>query len=763
MKGNQKKVRVISPHLSRTGTEIENDSEEEDAYHAALSPAEDRTEHVRPLASHQSPVDNENPFSEDSNEEDEYEDEFDEGNFPPQRKGRRIVPYKANQALNVDWDNPWRNSTAMGNLPGTGKRTERDATSIAPKAQRMLGMSRTGRALDQDGYRRENSLSPQTDNVAPKALRTLGIPSNPFQRPLTADNQSLHSNDEDHISIASAAHRQMDPDEFKRLLFSGHHTSAFDNGSSTDVSSNSRSSMLSSQSYRDTPRSSHEILLDEGNMRAYNRLTQRPPLSLLSSKSSRTDSLVDPAAVLTEPFSPLSSLHPDSPTDLNKPLPNTPKRPDTIFELPAQVPGTHYAPSQNAFVAELPASGPIAELPHDTSSVVELPNNEIVVSPLSAANIPRTGQMLPPTRRTGLSRSATSDYPNIPELDSPHPVELPNHPSRTNPLHHAKTIPAMHAASQQAPHAPPTRISCLPKRVDRSIIGGMPPPSTLPQGSSPHHLANIATNLPRQQPPTSQHDIPNASTYSHPSAQTYQEQSSNSRVLDKERIHPTATDEQPAAQPNDRPSTPTAPTIAAETPTSPSSPSNFHIAGLGMIAKAAVAGAQRKGSSASLNNLEPSVAVIEAEARRKASSTSLGGVGSNGDAEADIAALQRDVHLLRGKIGAPKDSQTSTMSTTHGTPPEALETGKLGQAESEKASDNEKSESEAQLEKSELQRAVQCAADEAAGKPSESNKESTVAKPITHFEESSSSDESTPKASDVEGTKQPVGESTNMF
>ena len=754
MKGNQKKVRVISPHLSRTGTEVEHDSEEEDAYHAALSRAEDRTEYARSHSSYRSSVDGENPPSEDSNDEDEYEDEFDEENFPPKRKGRRLVPFKANQTLNVDFDNPWRNSTAMGNLPGTSKHADRDATSIPPKAQRTLGMSRTGRALDQEGYRRENSLSPQTDNVAPKALRTLGIPSNPFQRPPTSDNQSVHSDEGDHYSIASAAHRQLDVDDFKRLLLSGRRAPAFDNSSSTDVSSNSRSSMLSSQSYRDTPRSSHEILPEDFNSRGYNRLAQRTPISLLSTKS-RADSLVDPAAVLAEPFSPLSTLHPESPTDLNKPLPNTPKRPETIFELPAQVPMSHYAPSHNTFIAELPASEPIAELPHEESGIVELPNNEVVDSPVSATSSMRTGSLPNPARRTGITRAATTDYPNIAELDSPHPVELPSPASRTNPLHHAKTVPAMHAASQQAPQVPPARMSSLPKRVDRSAIGNMLPASTLLQRASSDYPAPLITNKSRhQQTPPSSSITGNDSARSQPSMQVHQQIERSDPSIPRKNMQtittPSQATDDSASPPSDRPSTQTIPTLAPEVPASPSSPLNVHAAGLDIIPKAAVDGAQRKGSTTSLRSLKASNAA--AEARRKASSTSLGGVGSEENVVADLAALQKDVESLREKIGVPRDLIKSPSPVGQGTPPEAPESGDLGQVEDESKRGHQKTKSEEDIEKSEIQRAVQSAADEAVGGTSGHEQGGTDTKPLTHLEESSSSsDETTPKASDTEG------------
>ena len=730
---------------------MEHDSEEEDAYHAALSRAEDRSDYARSHSSYRSSVDGEHAPSEDSNDEDEYEDEFDEENFPPKRKGRRLVPFKANQTLNVDFDNPWRNSTAMGNLPGTSKHTDRDSTSIPPKAQRTLGMSRTGRALDQEGYRRENSLSPQTDNVAPKALRTLGIPSNPFQRPPTSDNQSIHSDEGDHFSIASAAHRQLDVDEFKRLLLSGRRAPAFDNSSSTDVSSNSRSSVLSSQSYRDTPRSSHEILPEDFNTRGYNRLAQRTPISILSTKS-RADSLVDPAAVLTEPFSPLSTLHPESPTDLNKPLPNTPKRPETIFELPAQVPMSHFAPPHNTFIAELPASEPIAELPHEESGIIELPNNEVIDSPVSATSSMRTGTLPSSARRTGLTRAATTDYPNIAELDSPHPVELPSPASRTNPLHHAKTVPAMHTASQQVP---PARMSSLPKRVDRTAIGNMLPASTLLQRATSDYPSPLITNKPRhQQVSPSSSTTGNDHTRSPPSTQVHQQTKGNDPSIPRKDMHtmiapPQAPDDS-ISPAKDRPSTPTIPTLAPEVPASPASPLNVHSAGLEMIAKAAVDGAQRKGSTTSLRSLKASNAA--AEARRKASSTSLGGAGSEEDVVADLAALQKDVESLREKIGVPKDLIKSPSVVGQGTPPEAAESGNLGQAEDEAKRGHQKTKSEEDIEKSEIQRAVQSAADEAVGGTSGHEQGGTETKPLTHFEEpSSSSDETTPKASDTEG------------
>ena len=756
IKGKPTRTSTTRPQSPRMGT-YHGDDSNSDSYHSSAAKPEERNTFPRSQFDHHSPVQNETPFPEDFEEDDDDSgDDFDEDIFPPKRKGRRLVPYKANQALNVDWDNPWRNSTAMGNLPGTGKHAERDSTAIPAKALRTLGMSRPGQSLDQESYRRENSLSPQTDNVAPKALRTLGIPSNPFRRPQTGDTDSQHGDDGDRFSIASAAHRQMDADEFKRLLHSGHRAAPFDNSSSTDISSNSRSSILSNPSYRETPRSSHEILPEDlVGSRGYNRLAHRTPLSLVSSTKSRTDSLVNPNAVLTEPFSPLSSLHPDSPTDLNKPLPHAPKRPDTIFELPAHIPGSHFGPSDKTFIAELPASEPIAELPSDTVGVVELPNNEIVESPMSAStNVSRTPQGAH-FRRTGLTRAATADYPNIAELESPQIAELPTNSLRTQPLHHAKTIPALHTASHGGSQHPPIRGSSLPKKA--ISIGGMPPDSTLPRSSQKEYMPVLSTILPHYTRPISP---PQPKTSDQSTSSSQQPHSTKrpaegntlpaSKGGENPRRIPATTSEQGVKE-----ETSAEPTLspANKAPASPSFPSNLHSAGLGSIAQAVPGSSVRtKISTASLRGLDSPITM--AEARRKGSSTSLGDVKNDGKVIMDISSLQKDVDSLRHKIGLPDQQPvSSTAATGQGTPPDAVETGQLA-PEPEKARQQEdESKLNQDIETSEIQQAVQSAADEAAGGQSEITSDAVSGASNLEELSSGSSDDITPRASNIEGIR----------
>ena len=753
--GNLKKVRVVSPHLSRTATE--HDSEDEDSYHAALSRAEHRSNYTRSQYSYQSPLESENQDPDISDDDFDSEDGFDGDEFRLHRKVRRLVPYKANQTLNVDWDNPWRNSTAMGNFPGAGKQGERDATVIPPKAQRTLGMSRTGRALNQEAYRRENSLSPETDNVAPKALRTLGIPSNPFQRSSTADNASIRGDEEEPLSLASAAHRHMDKEEFKRLLLSGHRGPALDNCSSTDVSSNSRSSMLSAQSYRETPRSSHEILPEDFNVRSYSRFANRTPMSIISSKSGRTDSLVDPNAVLTEPFSPLSSINPDSPTDLNKPLPQPPKRPETIYELPGGIPVSHYGSSSAGFVAELPASPPIAELADtSTANIVELPSNEVIGSTVSATSSRRTGAH---AQRSGLSRAATSEYPSIAELDSPTVAELPSRYSRQAPLHHAKTLPSMHSVSQdQLQIVPAAGGPSISQQSDRGYIGSLPPRSPPRQQINAGQLPTLKTNLPKHsQAPPRYLSITNTVDQAPPSYQSHQFQGKQGNVLQVHEKEPTAPETHaPNSNPPvfDRPLTPVGAIVRPETPDSPSSPSSVRSAGLGMIANAALLSAHRKRSAISLRN--PILQNDFSEARRKLSSASLGAMGNNSELAADISSLQKDVESLKDKISLSHSMSASASKTGHGTPPDAVETGKIGQSLEKVNGDGDRRGAREILEMSEIQRAVQSAADEAAKTAKEdsrraSDNSSEVSHSVTdHSSASSSTDDITPKASDVE-------------
>lgn len=741
IQGNRRKVRVISPPLSRA--HAEGDSDEEDDYHAALSRAENASEYARSQYGFQSPVESEYPFSDPSDDEDAHEDDFEGDDLAPRRRGRKLVPYKANQSLDVDNDSPWRNSTTMGNYPGTGKLSgERNVNAIPSKAQRMLGLSRTGGALDPDGFRRENNLSPQTDNVAPKALRTLGIPSNPFQRPSTADNHSLFDDDGDRFSLASGAvHRPMDADDFKRLPFSGHRAPPFDNNSSTDVSLNSRSSMLSSQSYHDTPRSSHEILPNDMNTRAYGRLTNRPPISMLSINSGPSESLVDPAAVLTEPFSPLSLLHPDSPSDLNKPLPHTPNRPDTIFELPAHIPASHYHESSHGgFVAELPASEPIAELPQDSFAFVELPSNETAGSSKIAVHPQRVGSTVPKSRRSGLVRMATADYPNIPELASPDSTKPSLSQTGNTHLHHAKTLPA----ASSIPHGtrlPPVRNSSLPKRLDRAMVSSVPsaPPS---QVLNPDHLPTPMANLPRPSQPPAWPSSANGNTQTSSTHHTHHADKVTPRMCEKELINTAAAAGQPHKSTTARSYTPTAASFAPETPIMPGSPSTLHSTGLGMIAKAAPTGSQRKGSTTSLRN--PATTDLVAEARRRGSSCSLGAaVGKNEDVT-DLGSLRKDVESIWNRIANQDELANPNRSAGQGTPPDAAETGKLRQAQIEQSKERRR------MEMSELRWAVQNAADEAMDTTDE-QEDRSLKSTLAAYQESSSSEEMTPKASDTEG------------
>jgi hypothetical protein len=546
VKGNQKKVRVISPHPSQV--EVEEDTDDGDRSIASrLGGSRDYAKSL--YDQHSPPMETDNPLSEVS-DEDSYDDEFDD-EVGPMRKSRRLVPFKANQALNVDYDNPWRNSTAIGNQPGIPR--DGEAVGISAKAQKLLGMSQPGKAANEDAYRREHSLSPETDNVAPKALRTLGIPSNPFKRPSTADERTLLGEEPERSSAlrgSSTQFRPYDPDDFKRLFSSGHRHPQLDNSSSTDVSTLSRSSVLSSLDRRtDTPRSSHEISPED--IRAYGRHQFRHPVSSVFSKISRTDSMVDPAAVLTEPFSPLSSMPPESPDEFQHP-----PYPSDTFELPAHIPMSHFAPDKTQFIAELPAAEPTiaAELPSVPLDVFELPGAEMADSPASTI-----GSLKSPPIRGRSTRGMSVDHPSIPELSSfsasPPKSNVDQRPRTAGGLSHAKTFPSL----QQLPQQISQRNSSLPRQDTGSTItaqSSMPPPPP----RNPSTLPLLTTNLPQ-----SNSQISNLS-----------QGLSNNESITK------------------RPSTPPVST------TSPTSPSSIHSGGLGMIAKAAVGGARRQGSQASL-------------------------------------------------------------------------------------------------------------------------------------------------------------------
>ena len=280
-------------------------------------------------------------------------------------KTRTGIPEKANRILGL---NPSREQQLRSNTPTT-----------TTKAQRILGKNKQQPgALPFDPFEHQFSHV-DTENIAPKALRTLGIPSRALSRPMTTHQE----NPPQQVTTGVP----FDPDDFKKLLVSSQRPILVDTSSSTDASSLSRESTVSWRT--ETPRSSQEVYLEDL------RWKNLPPIY-----SQRTDSLVDPNAVLTEPFSPLSI---DSP--YNKPLPAAPGA--FSFELPADVPMSPYIADKPHFIAELsaePEVEPIYEMADSSQEIAELPA-ELPAETVDTHVVQKNAEI-------GI------DHPHFPELDS---------------------------------------------------------------------------------------------------------------------------------------------------------------------------------------------------------------------------------------------------------------------------------------------------------------------------------------------------------
>lgn len=155
-----------------------------------------------------------------------------------------------------------------------------------------------------------------------------------------------------------------------------------------------------------------------------------------------------------------------------------------------------------------------------------------------------------------------------------------------------------------------------------------------------------------------------------------------------------------------------------------------------------ITGSQRKGSTTSLRN--PATTDLVAEARRRGSSCSLGAaVGKNEDVT-DLSSLRKDVESIWNRIANQDELANPNRSAGQGTPPDAAETGKLRQAQIEQSKEGRR------MEMGELRWAVQNAADEAMDTTDE-QEDRSLKSTLAAYQESSSSEEMTPKASDTEG------------
>ena len=280
---NPKKVRVVSPHPSQKSKESDDDRSDGASF-LSLSARDDGSDYSASVYRGHPGSDQDNPFDEEWDE-----DDFDDEDLyhAAARRRRRGLPSKASQALGIDSDNPWRTSTVIGNhrTPSNHRDSTASESQMVPsKAQRMLGIAERGKTISEDDFKRQHSFSSQSNNIAPKALKTLGIPSNPFQKTGPSDTASVYGEEGDQYHITRPPGGKMDVDEFKRMLLSGERDPPgpmdsaslqhlhpnfprrMNSSSSTDASSISQSSFLSNQDYRlETPRSSHEISPEDWN------------------------------------------------------------------------------------------------------------------------------------------------------------------------------------------------------------------------------------------------------------------------------------------------------------------------------------------------------------------------------------------------------------------------------------------------------------------------------------------------------------------
>ena len=264
--------------------------------------------------------------------------DLDESDEEELEKAR--VPSKANKLLGLGYDSP------------SNRRQDRRGSpvGVSTKAQKLLGLSKALKVVPSSSPARRQALSTissDAESIAPKALRTLGLHSSQRSKPMDSPSSQGSSND---------------AENFKRMIQSGRYPQQVDNNSSTtDVSSSvSRESTISWRT--ETPRSSQEVHREDVRWR------NRPPVF-----TKRVESLVNPSAFLTEPFSPLSAV--DDPW--NRALPELPN--DCVFELPADMPPPpRYSLGESNFIAELPADTqfqPIYELPALEPEIAELPAN----------------------------------------------------------------------------------------------------------------------------------------------------------------------------------------------------------------------------------------------------------------------------------------------------------------------------------------------------------------------------------------------------
>lgn len=407
-----------------------------------------------------SPDELDNPFDEDA-----YDESLEDHVPISPLSRRRTMPEKAAQLTGVaqeEGDAIWRGASKLSALPSLRQNNNSDLPDrrqIPLKAQKMLGISRHGRVGTDPDYRNDQPLSPpQRENVAPKAQKMLGIGSNPFQKaPSFEDRRQFYGDELDQHGImgptASESPRR-NMEEFRRMHLANDKEYIYppyfspirrENGSNTDVSSLSHSSLVSSPADSnplETPRSSHEAM-------------PRARINTESYLSTSNASDYPP---------PSPGSFDDYPASLNKPLPPRPGVSESTFELAGSTPVGS-------------AATPPAQMPN-----------------------PSKRRLLQQTRRAAAKAMQHRPYPGpdqIQTANSSGPVELPAEPAEPYFGGNILSSPTEGPGSQFDPVELPAReatpIDSPPRHSFRSSIASI--------ASTATHIASQVKHPPPAVPP----------------------------------------------------------------------------------------------------------------------------------------------------------------------------------------------------------------------------------------------------------------------
>ncbi|KAI9814306.1 MAG: hypothetical protein M1832_005946 [Thelocarpon impressellum] len=354
--------------------------------------------------------------------------------------------------------------------------------------------------------------------------RASGAPPNPFRKalaPTAGKEQKRHSftpasdrlkPEFAGVKAAQATGRaSLDVDAFKRLIMtgnvaplsSGHPTTppaqlhphlapAGDGGSSTDASSISRQSISEPVAgpQMDTPRTSHDSTISEDERRqlmggAKPASKQKPPPPRARSLPHRSSKTPPGSPTAEQQPRILTSAAPESPKDLNKPLPPPPisTSPQSGVEEPVPEGGPD-TPTGTSRSRKVPPAPPVARRhsqrgaarPTRTDSTRLSPQPEVVessdrdsISMVDAC----TGSGRPPPPRPPNRRSMQRPSPSASETST-----LPNRP----PSDHESEGPAFAASPSLAPARPTSSSS---RHSSRGTPSGLEAASPSPSLMAP--------------------------------------------------------------------------------------------------------------------------------------------------------------------------------------------------------------------------------------------------------------------------------------